>query len=107
MNRKTGKVQCSGCGASGDIVVYDVPIQDKNVAKNTPWLRPPRGWFMSSVFLNDDGQVRFSNALVCASCMALGRVQRNAIIHEEKDPGQGSGERLPDEVLPSETAEDA
>lgn len=103
MKRLPSKVQCNGCGAQSEGVLYDAPLSGPGVIANTLWMRPPRGWFMCMVILKPGEQQKIANVVVCPSCMALGRVQRNV---EKGDSRQGSGERLPDEVLPPEKAED-
>lgn len=76
MKRLTSKVQCNGCGAEDEAVFYDAPLSGPGVIASTMWHRPPRGWFVSTVFLKQGKEQKIANVVVCPSCMALERVQK-------------------------------
>jgi hypothetical protein len=79
-------MRCNGCHQLSEGVLVDAPLPD---LPNTLWVRPPRGWFTTTAFLdpgdvvgNEDtgaeGQVGTKGGIlaivVCERCMALGRV---------------------------------
>lgn len=76
MKRLPSRVQCNGCGAVAEGVVYNAPLSGVVVIASTPWFRPPRGWFMSTVFLKQGEEQKIANVSVCPNCMALGRIQK-------------------------------
>jgi hypothetical protein len=90
--KQDGTATCNGCDEKQPCVIYQ-DLQIHESTKNTPWVRPPRGWFVTTVFFRQDvdgiQQMRCMNIFVCPRCMASGRIRPNA------DAARDDGEKVP------------
>lgn len=81
------EVTCNGCHQKAEAALHSAEIPDPEM-RHTLWVRPPRGWWVTTAFLNpgtrvgnsrtgEEGEVEHGmtiNILVCDRCMALGRL---------------------------------
>lgn len=85
MTKTTTLMRCNGCHEQQEGTLVEAPLPD---LRNTLWVRPPKGWFVTTAFspageeIHKEGEAEAFKPeheivmamVLCARCMALGRV---------------------------------